>query len=192
MHDWVHQVNFDKWKKITIDCSLLFLLEVKVLGTLYLKYKSHFFEAEPKLIHRMSKAHENQFLQGWCFRERSPEHQRCETTLLLIEALAAFSLSLDNSISIFAWIFSQSTSTWRDRKTKWNEIRYHIDQYEIHSTKQLNSMVRKGSHRTPEKCGAFEFFSPLFTLKRFFCRKRHNSNAPGGQQQLLGFPPFLV
>lgn len=40
-------------------------------------------------------------------------NQRREATLLLTEVLAARSLSLDNSISIFAWIFSQSTSTWK-------------------------------------------------------------------------------
>lgn len=43
--------------------------------------------------------------------ETSLVHQRRETMLPRVEALAAFSLSLDNSISIFAWIFSQSTST---------------------------------------------------------------------------------
>lgn len=41
------------------------------------------------------------------------ERQRRGATPTRAEALAAFSLSLDNSISILAWIFSQSTSTWR-------------------------------------------------------------------------------
>lgn len=55
--------------------------------------------------------------------KRSPEFQRRTAMLLLTEALAAFSLSLDNSISIFAWIFSQSTSTWQRRKDEMNKIR---------------------------------------------------------------------
>lgn len=55
--------------------------------------------------------------------QTSPERQRRGAKLLRAEALAAFSLSLDNSISILAWIFSQSTSTWGET---WVQKQYGI------------------------------------------------------------------
>lgn len=121
----LHTANATDGSASQGQVSFWFLFEVDILCSIEIKPQAQYnypaVEAGRPSVHQNNNV--TQLWQSWCFRAKSREPQRLAAMLLLTEALAAFSLSLDNSISIFAWIFSQSTSTWqKDRNAKWRLV----------------------------------------------------------------------